>query len=157
MEAATIAQLKKALVKIDQSDLLDACLRLARFKKDNKELLTYLLFRSNDETGYANYLCGLIDEQFIETPKAHKKTLRKLIRSMDKWLRYSCNKETEYQVRLHFCHALKASDTPFLETRVTTNMYLRQIKKLDQVIEKFEKDIRNECLMEIHPLRLAGH
>ena len=49
MKAASIAELKKELVRREPGELLDACLSLARFKKDNKELLTYLLFLCHDE------------------------------------------------------------------------------------------------------------
>ena len=59
MDPAPLAEIKRTLMLMDRSELLDACLRLARFKKDNKELLTYMLFLSKDEQGYANYLCGL--------------------------------------------------------------------------------------------------
>ncbi|MFT7632711.1 MAG: hypothetical protein ACI87E_003765 [Mariniblastus sp.] len=148
MKAASIAELKKALVKLDQGELLDACLRLARFKKDNKELLTYLLFLAEDERGYASYLCDEIDEQFSLTPNAHKKTLRKTIRWMDKCLRFSAIKETEIQVRVHFCRALKASDTPYLRSRVMTNMFTGQIKKIHKAIEKFHEDIQYDYRMD---------
>ena len=113
MKAATIAELKRTLVTLDQGELLEAVLRLARFKKDNKELLTYLLYLSKDESSYVRLLCNGIDDQFSLTPNAHKKTLRKLIRWMDKCLRYSGNKDTETQFRIHICRSLLASDTPF--------------------------------------------
>lgn len=154
MQAASIAELKKKLVLLDQGELLDACLRLARFKKDNKELLTYLLFMSDDEPRYANYLCTEIDGYFELTPKAHKKTVRKIIRWMNKCLRFSGNKETEIQVRIHFCHALKSSKTPFRESRVMTNMYTGQLKKIDQAMAKLHEDIQAEYRMELERLQL---
>ena len=46
MKAATVAQLKKELQFKSQEEIMELCLRLARFKKENKELLTYLLFES---------------------------------------------------------------------------------------------------------------
>ena len=49
MKAASIAELKKTLVRTETGELLDICLRLARFKKENKELLTYLLYLSENE------------------------------------------------------------------------------------------------------------
>ncbi|MEM9142481.1 MAG: hypothetical protein AAGA86_05795, partial [Bacteroidota bacterium] len=52
MKAATVAQLKKELQHRPPDELLQLCLRLARFKKENKELLTYLLFEAHDEAGY---------------------------------------------------------------------------------------------------------
>ena len=154
MKAASIAELKKALVRLEQGELLDACLRLARFKKDNKELLTYLLFLSENEQGYVSYLCEEIDEQFSLTPNAHKKTLRKIIRWMDKCLRFSGIKETEVQVRIHFCRALNSSDTPYQKSKVMTNMYTRQLKKINQAIEKFHQDLKYDFHQEIKDLEL---
>ena len=154
MQAASIAEIKKSLVKLDQGELLEACLRLARFKKDNKELLTYLLFMSDDESGYANYLSREIDAAFELTPNMHKKTLRKIIRWMNKCLRFSGDKETDATVRIHFCESLKDSDTPFLRSRVMTNMYTGQLKKIDQSIAKLHDDIRSEFQLRVRELEL---
>ena len=154
MKPASIAELKKTLVRLDHSDLLEVCLRMARFKKDNKELLTYLLFLSQDEQGFVNSLCSEIDEQFSLTPVAHKKTLRKVIRWMNKCLRFSKVKDSEVQVRLHFCRALKSSDTPIRSSRVIANMYSGQLKKVRTVILKFHEDIRHDVEREIQALEL---
>lgn len=152
MEAASIAELKKALAKLDRSELLDACLRVIRFKKDNKELLTYLLFLSHDEEAYIDNLCSEIDEQFAISPNAHKKTLRKLIRWMDKCLRFSGNKETEAQVRLYFCRTLKASRTPYRRSKVMHNMFTGQLRKVSKAIDKMHEDIKVEFLDQIKEL-----
>ena len=49
MKAATVIQLKKELETLNEEHLRQLCLRLARFKIENKELLTYLLFESEIE------------------------------------------------------------------------------------------------------------
>lgn len=152
MNAASIAELKKALVQLDQDELLNACLRLARFKKENKELLTYLLFLSDDEQAYASYLCEEIDMHFSTTPNAQKKTLRKIIRWMDKCLRFSGVKETEVRVRLHFCRALKESKTPFRTSRVMTNMFTGQLKKIRKAMEKFHADLKFDINQELREI-----
>ncbi len=149
MQTESISSLKKALLQMNSDQLVDACLRLARFKKDNKGLLTYLLFLSRDEAGYIDSLCGHIDEQFALTPKAHRKTVRKIIRWMDKCLRFSGIKETEVQVRLHFCQALVSSKTPYQTSRVINNMLTGQIKKTRKAMEKFHKDVRLEYEQQI--------
>ena len=154
MKAASIAELKKELVRLEHGELLDACLRLARFKKDNKELLTYLLFLQQDEATFANSLCAEIDEQFSLTPNAHKKTLRKLIRWMNKCMRFTKVKDTEIQVRLHFCRRLRSSKTPIRKSKVVINMYNGQLKKVRTVIEKLHNDIKNEVEREIQGLEL---
>lgn len=149
MKAESISSLKKALLQLDNSQLIDACLRLARFKKDNKGLLTYMLFLARDEPGYIDYMCGYIDEQFALHPRAHRKTVRKIIRWMDKCLRFSGNKETEVQVRLHFCQALMSSKTPYQTSRVINNMFTGQIKKARKAMEKFHKDVKMEYEQQI--------
>ena len=156
MEAASVAELKKALLKLDQDQLLHACLRLVRFKKDNKELLTYLLFLSENEGAYVRYLCDEIDEQFLCTPNAHKKTLRKIIRWMDKCLRFSGIKETEVEVRLHFCEALKASRTPYWRSKVTMNMFTGQLRKIGKASEKFHDDVKMEIQQQIEALQKSA-
>ena len=42
MKAVTIKQLKDELAHKSASELKELCLHLSRFKKENKELLTYL-------------------------------------------------------------------------------------------------------------------
>ena len=99
MKAASIAVLKKELMKLEHGDLLEACLRLARFKKDNKELLTYLLFLMPRRTGFRQHACAKeINEQFSLTPNAHKKTLRKVIR----WMNNVCDSQKSKTPKFRF-------------------------------------------------------
>lgn len=152
MEAATISKLKKELATMNQAELMDAVLRLARFKRDNKELLTYLLFMSHDEQAYADYLCEQIDSFYVETPKPPKKTIQKMLRWTNKCLRYSGNKETETQVRIHFCRALKSSDVQIGESRVVANLFENQIHKIEQLIEKLHEDLRFDFRQQLASL-----
>ncbi len=48
MKAASIQELKQELQHTSLKEITELCLRLARFKKENKELLTYLLFEASD-------------------------------------------------------------------------------------------------------------
>ena len=49
LKPASISQLKQVLRSHSPEELAEFCLRLARYKKENKELLTYLLFDADDE------------------------------------------------------------------------------------------------------------
>ncbi|QDT11154.1 hypothetical protein [Planctomycetes bacterium K23_9] len=152
MKAATISQLKKELVRLDYDDLMDVCVRLAKFKVESKELLTYLLMRSDDELGYANDLCDEIDLQLTTPGRIHKKTLRKVVRWMDKSLRFSGNKETELQVRIHFCRRIKDKKIRFGNCRISANMYATQIKKIDKAIGKVHPDLQFDFTQQMQGL-----
>jgi hypothetical protein len=82
MKAVTVKQLKTELSHYSHQNLVDLCLRLSKFKKENKELLTYLLFESQYEEGYINRIKAEIDEQFeninTKTYFYIKKSIRKI-------------------------------------------------------------------------------
>ena len=152
MKAATISQLKKGLVKLDHDDLLDVCLRMAKFKVESKELLTYLLTKADDEVAYAGELCDEIDAHLNTPGQIHKKTLRKVVRWMDKSLRFSGNKETELQVRIHFCRRIKDRKISFGNCRVSANMYATQLKKIDKAIDKVHPDLQFDYTQQMSGL-----
>ena len=52
MKANTISEIKKELKFYSKEELFAIIHRLSRFKKENKELLTYLLFEANNEDGH---------------------------------------------------------------------------------------------------------
>ena len=52
MKAVSISEIKKELTNLDGKTLQEICLRLAKYKLENKELLTYLLFEAHDESSY---------------------------------------------------------------------------------------------------------
>ena len=64
MKAATVRELKLELSNRSSAELLELCLRLSKFKKENKELLTYLLYEASDEATYIHNIKGEIAEQF---------------------------------------------------------------------------------------------
>ncbi|MEM8734049.1 MAG: hypothetical protein AAGG44_07500 [Planctomycetota bacterium] len=149
MKAATISQLKKELVKLEHDELLNVCVRLAKFKVESKELLTYLLTKADDEIGYAGELCDEIDELLSSPGKIHKKTLRKVVRWMNKCLRFSGDKETELQVRIHFCRRIKEMRIGFGGCRVSQNIYAMQLKKIATAIEKVHPDLQYDFQQQL--------
>src|SRR5580704_14422296 len=105
MKAATATELKEELKHLQAPDLLELCMRLARFKKENKELLTYLLFEAHDEQAYIESVKEFINRGFAEIPKGNslylvKKSLRKILRNTNKYIRYTGSKTVEIQLLL---------------------------------------------------------
>ena len=111
MKAATLKEVKTELNYKSHSELLEICLRLSRFKKENKELLTYLLFEISDEEKYIESIQRKIDLEFdsINTDSYFymRKSIRKILRLLKKYIRYSQNKETEVELLLYFSRKLK--------------------------------------------------
>lgn len=117
MKAAAIAEIKTALQNLPASKLATLCLQLAKYKKDNKELLSYLLFEDNNLAGYIASVKIEIDELFLDINKTNlyfaKKTIRKILRITNKHVRYTGSKQAEAELLIYFCRQLKASGIRF--------------------------------------------
>src|SRR5215212_639696 len=139
MKAATVQEIKQELKEKPVADLVELCLRLARYKKENKELLTFLLFEAND-------LEGCIAE--INTSHLYyvKKSLRKILRTTNKYIRYSGSKTAETELLLYYCQKIKDSDIKIKKSTALTNLYNGQIKKLQAAINSLHEDLQYEYL-----------
>ena len=156
MKASTFNEVKKELQTLSAKDVLNLIIRVAKYKKENKELLSYLLFEAHDENGYIENIKEEIDEQFKELPKANlyltKKTLRKILKSANKYIRYSGKKETEVEVRIYFCKKLKKSGIPIYTSQVLTNLLQMQLKKINTVLLTLHEDSRFDYTKDIENL-----
>ncbi|HYV93933.1 MAG TPA: hypothetical protein VE978_19300 [Chitinophagales bacterium] len=157
MKAATVHELKEELSHLPQAQLLEMCTRLARFKKENKELLTYLLFEAHDEQAYIESVKADIDNQFAEIPKGNslyliKKSLRKILRGINKYIRYTGSREAEIQLRLYYCSKLKQSGIPLSKSVAISNLYQGQLKKINTVLPLLHEDLQYDFRKEAERL-----
>lgn len=156
MKAATIHELKNELNATAPQKLLDLCLRLAKYKKENKEFLTYLLFESNDEQAYIQSVKAQIDDQFAELPKANlyltKKSLRKILRITNKYIKYTGSRQTESDLLLYFCIKLLNSGIAVRKSTALLNLYHQQIKKINTAIATLHEDLQHDYLKELAQL-----
>ena len=158
MKPATVAQLKKELKFRSSDELEELCLRLAKFKKENKELLTYLLFQSHNEEAYIKSVKQVIDDGFstINTKSYYfmKKTVRKVLRMVKKYIRYSKKKETEVELLLYFCEQLKNLRPSIKRNKMLTNLYERQLILAKKRNTELHEDLQLDYTLEIEELNL---
>lgn len=125
---------------------MEYCLRLVRFKKDNKELLTYLLFMAEDESFYVQSVKEVVAAQFDEINATHlyyaKKGIRKALRMTNQYIKYSNEKTTEIELLLHFCELMR--ELPFNFHRSTTmkNLYERQLLRIEKAVSSLHEDLQ---------------
>jgi hypothetical protein len=157
MQTATITELKKELTQLMPSQVLEICLRMARFKKENKELLTYLLFEAQNEEAYIQSIRHELDEEMARVKSGSiyltKKSLRKVLRQLDKYIRYSANKQTEAELRIYFLRKINETDLPVSRSQVLTNIYNGQLKKIETAVSKLHEDLQYDFGLELEELR----
>lgn len=146
MEIAPISQIKKELTNLPPEELRELILRLSKFKKENKELLSYLLFEAYNEQEYIRQAKDEIDTEFLGLNRSSyylaKKTLRKVLRTANKYIRFSGKKETEIELLLYFCQKMKESKLNYKANRVVFNMYINQVKRIQKAIAQIHEDLQ---------------
>ena len=156
MKAVTVKELKKELSNRTPNELLDLCLRLSRFKKENKELLTYLLFESSDEVTYIESVKREIDQQFEQVNKKTyyliKKSVRRILTNVKKYSRYSLKKETEVDLLIYFCTKLK-NFTPSIHRNVRLqNIYIKQVETINKKVSALHEDLQYDYEEDLNEL-----
>jgi hypothetical protein len=156
MKSVTLKELSQELTYRTPKELRDLCLRLARFKKENKELLTYLLFESSDELTYVQRVKKEMDEEFAQINRTSyyfiRKSVRKILKNTRKYIRYSQKKQTEVELLLHFCARLKSLSPPIQKNAALMNLYNRQIDTILKKVSALHEDLQYDYGLEISEL-----
>jgi hypothetical protein len=156
MKAASVNDIKKELKEKKPAELVELCLRLARFKKDNKELLTFLLFDADDLEQYISGVRQQTEDGFAEINTSHvyyaKKSLRKILRIINKHIRYTGSKQAEVELLMHFCSMLKNSGIKFQKHAALKNLYDSQVKKIKAAIATMHEDLQHDDLRQLGTL-----
>jgi hypothetical protein len=156
MHTATVKQLKTELENCSPKQLLEYCLVLSKFKKENKELLTYLIFESEDEEGFINGVKLEVEDAFgeINTSSYYyvKKSVRKILRMIKKYIRYSKKKETEIELLIHFCQQVKSFRTNITRSPTMKKLYDRQILSINKAMESLHEDLQYDYSLELETL-----
>lgn len=157
MKTASLSEIKKELSYLELKTVQEICMRLAKYKKENKELLNYLLFEAHDEPGYINNVKHEIDEHFSTLPKGNvyfiKKSLRKILRITNKQIKYSEAKQTEVELRIYFCSKIKKAGIHLLPSQVLFNLYHQQLKKIETALAKLPEDLQFDYHQELEQLK----
>ncbi|HCX21843.1 MAG: hypothetical protein CMB80_10100 [Flammeovirgaceae bacterium] len=158
MITATIKQIKDELKFKEKEELVELCLSLARFKKESKELLTYLLFEAQDEASYISGVKAEITEGFMDMNTSNiyfvKKSVRKILRETKKYIRYSKNKHTQVELILHFLYELNNAGSYLKKSTQLKNLYNRELLSTKKVIKSLHEDLQFDFEVQLKELTI---
>lgn len=156
MKTATVTELKKELNFQSQQELIELCLQLSKFKKENKELLTYLLYESSNEQGYIQSVKDEIEQLYSEINTRNyyfiKKSIRKILKRVKTYIRYSKKKETEIELLIHFLQQMKKVSPSIKYNTTLQNLFNRQVVSINKSMEKIHEDLQYDFQIELDNL-----
>ena len=139
----SLASLKKELSGLERTELIAICARLARYKKENKELLAYLLLDADDPILYAEKIKPLLDEPF-EAPYhsawAFAKRLRKALRQIAKYHRFTGSARGEAELLMYLLQKFEGDWRRGITQAGIQKIILRCFEKIESLLEKMDED-----------------
>ncbi|MBL7910645.1 MAG: hypothetical protein JNJ41_06300 [Bacteroidia bacterium] len=157
MKPAGLSDIKKELEFLEPKKLLELCIALAKYKKDNKEYLGFLLFEEHNKTQFVKEVKLEIDEHFeVLKTQANlyyvKKSLRKLLRIITKYTKYVDDKGLSAEMYIYFCAKLKHSGIPYHKSQMLVNLMEQQLKKINTLITTLHPDLQNDYLNDLEKI-----
>jgi len=162
MKTTGIAEIKKTIKNISQAELSEICLKLARFKKDNKEYIHFLLFESSDPLAYAEDVKESLHDPLTSLnrhPSLKVKELRKHLRVLSRHIRYTSSVEVEITLLIWFSEMLVAHAGVRQSNKALYTLFIRQIEKIRKAFPKLHEDLQFDYMQPYNDLleRSADH
>ena len=153
MNATSITDIKKELEKRNHEELISYCLRLAKFKKENKELVNFLLFHADELSGYMENIKQEMDESFLNMNTTNiyyiKKSVRKVLRNVLKRIRFTLSKQVEAELLIHFCNCILKHSIPVKKSVQLKNIYESQLNKIEEALMTLHPDLQYDLRRQI--------
>lgn len=153
MKAYTINEIKTELELSNTKELFSLCLKLAKFKKENKELLAFLLFESDNVPEYVEKVNAETYEYFNDinnsSPYFIKKSVRKILRHINKHIKFIAAKQAEAEIRIYFCNCMIDVSEPFHKSKQLLKIYEGQLKKIEDGLSTLHPDLQYDLSKQI--------
>lgn len=152
MKSPKLAEIKKALIHTSRDELIEMTIQLAKYKVENKELLHYLLFDAQDETAFVNEVKDYISEEFeaMNTKNYYwmRKSVRKTLKNVKKYIKFSKEKSTEIELHLHFLAQMLQLKPSILKDKRLASLYQRTLLFVDRKISGVHEDLQYDYQLE---------
>lgn len=156
MNTASLNQIKKDLKDLDTDSLVEICIKLAKYKVESKEYVSYLLYYAEDPKSYIENCKEWIVTELQELNRSNtyyiKKGLRKIQRKIMKWAKFLQHKEWEVQLWLFFCQQIQKNGIPYFSQPILGTIMKQLIKKIDTLIATLHEDLQYDYTQERNEL-----
>lgn len=150
-----LQSIKKELQHLSAAQISDLCLRLAKYKKENKELLAYLLFEAGDETSYLADVKQEMDGMFtalLSHSYYAAKGLRKILKVISKHVKFMASKPAEIELLLHYCHNYLQHINRRTGYKPLRQLLIKTLEKISKLIGALHEDLQFDYRQDFETL-----
>lgn len=154
-----LQHIKKEIEHLSHDQLAELCLRLARYKKENKELLAYLLFEATDEQAFIDKIKAEVGFMFSQLPSQSylaAKAIRKILRLITKYNKFIGSKTAEIELLISFCYDYLQYTDRKLSYKPLRLILTRQLEKIRNLILKLHEDLRFDYSQDYNSVHIEA-
>jgi hypothetical protein len=154
-----LQDIKKELQHLPAAEMGELLLRLARYKKENKELLAYILFDANNEAAFIEKVKAESGFMFSQLPSRSydaAKSLRKILRLLTKYTKFTGSKGAEIDLLMSFCHNYVDYIDRKISYKPLRMILSRQLLKIRTLIGKLHEDLQYDYTEEYNTLHKSA-
>ncbi|WP_423148306.1 hypothetical protein [Rubrolithibacter danxiaensis] len=155
MHSEKLSDIKKELATLSSSEIISFCLKLAKYKKDNKEFLSYLIYDSSDSQAYITKVKDNLEKDFLNLNNHEYyslKSLRKILRAINRYAKFTSSKEAETELLCWFCNNCLNHVNLNSSYKPLKNLYFRQLVKIKNLLGKLHEDLQFDYQQEFNLL-----
>ena len=155
-----LKEIKTELKHMSSTQLAELCLRMVKYKKENKELLAYLLFEAHDQQVFIEGIkaeSGLMYSQLSSQSYQMAKNIRKILRFINKQIKFMGSKQGEVELLIQFCKDYLDYADRKANYKPLRQILIRQLTKVKMTISKLQEDLQFDYLQEFNELVLDCH
>ena len=153
MKSSTLSEIRNELEGRSSKELLAFCIRVAKFKKDNKDLLAFILFEENDIAHYTESVKTEMTAMFHEINNSNvyyiKKTVRKILRFANKQIKFAASKPVEAEILIHFCNCVLDFSIPLHKSRQLSKLNETVLMKIASIFDTLHPDLQYDLKKQL--------
>jgi len=154
-----VQDIKKEIQHLSNEQIAELCLRLVRYKKENKELVAYLLFEADNEQAFIEKVKGEVGFMFSALPSQSylaAKYIRKILRLIGKYVKFIGSKQAEIELLINFCYTFLQYTDRKLSYKPLRMILTRQLEKIRNTISKLHEDLQFDYTEEYNTLHIEA-
>lgn len=150
-----LQDIKKEIQHLSGPQITELVLRLARHKKENKELLAYLLFEADNQSAFVEKVkaeAGFMFSQLPVRSYESAKYMRKVLRLLSKYIKFIASKEAEIELLINFCNNYLQYADRKATYKPLRLILTRQVEKIKGLISKLHEDLQYDFVNDYNQL-----
>ncbi|EOZ98578.1 hypothetical protein A33Q_1232 [Indibacter alkaliphilus LW1] len=156
MQIPSLAEIKRELKLLNENELIDVVLDLAKYSRENKAYLFFRLFEKENPRIYVDMVKDDLDLNFMNanTRNYHvaKKSAQTIRRKLNKNLKLTKDKTAQIELIIHFCKQMKAYGYLQYGHPVIENLFKVQIGKAEKLISGLHEDLQYDFQLMLEDL-----